>query len=71
MLSIIHLSYLFIFYQQHVIIEDFDEFVYCLNTVGEYNIIRWDDISKKEVTRYTTFDEYLQDSFQEAIDNLD
>ncbi|WP_245183555.1 SMI1/KNR4 family protein [Lentibacillus salicampi] len=51
--------------------EDFDEFVYCLNTVGEYNIIRWDDISKKEVTRYTTFDEYLQDSFQEAIDNLD
>lgn len=56
---------------KYIVIENVDEFIYCLNTVGEHNVIRWDDISKREVTRYTTFDEYLQDSFQEAIDNLD
>ena len=56
---------------KYIVIENVDEFVYCLNTVEESNVVRWDDISKREVTRYTTFDEYLQDSFQEAIDNLD
>ncbi|MFP7486966.1 SMI1/KNR4 family protein [Priestia filamentosa] len=50
-------------------IEDVDEFVYCLSTVGEYKVIRWDDISKEEIERYKTFHEYVQDSFQEAIDN--
>ncbi len=56
---------------KYIVIENVDEFVYCLNTVEEYNVVRWDDMSKREVIRYTTFDEYLQDSFQEAIDNLD
>jgi cell wall assembly regulator SMI1 len=56
---------------KYIVIKNVDEFVYCLNTVEDSNVVRWDDISKREVTRYTTFDEYLQDSFQEAIDNLD
>ncbi|WP_419882935.1 SMI1/KNR4 family protein [Peribacillus sp. B-H-3] len=56
---------------KYIVIENVDEFVYCLNTVEEFNVVRWDDISKREVPRYTTFNEYLQDSFQEAIDNLD
>ena len=55
---------------QYVVIESVDEFVYCLNTEKEWNVIRWEDKSKREVTRYTTFNEYLLDSFQEAIDNL-
>ncbi|WP_404459757.1 SMI1/KNR4 family protein [Sutcliffiella horikoshii] len=53
----------------YVVIEDVDEFIYCLNTEQNYNIIRWDEFSKKEVERYNSFDEYLEDSFQEAIDN--
>jgi len=56
---------------KYIVIENVDEFVYCLNTVEEFNVIRWDDINKIEVTRYKTFEEYLEDSFQEAIDNLD
>jgi hypothetical protein len=56
---------------KYIVLENVDEFVYCLNTVEESNVVRWDDTSKRELTRYTTFDEYLQDSFQEAIDNLD
>ncbi len=35
------------------------------------SVVRWDDISKQELKRYLTFDEYLKDSFQEAIDNMD
>ncbi|MDM5308114.1 SMI1/KNR4 family protein [Peribacillus frigoritolerans] len=58
--------------KKYIVIENVDEFVYCLSTLDEYNVVRWDDISsKKELDRYTTFYEYLQDSFQEAIDNWD
>lgn len=53
----------------YVVIENVDEFIYCLNTEQNYNIIRWDEFSKKEVERYYSFNEYLEDSFQEAIDN--
>ncbi|WP_078433853.1 MULTISPECIES: SMI1/KNR4 family protein [Metabacillus] len=56
---------------KYIVLESVDEFVYCLNTLEKYNVVRWDDISKREVTRYTTFIEYLQDNFQEAIDNWD
>ncbi|MFC0186698.1 SMI1/KNR4 family protein [Fictibacillus aquaticus] len=56
---------------KYIVIENVDEFVYCLNTVEGYQVVRWDDTSKKEVIRYSSFDEYLQDSFQEAIDNWD
>ena len=56
---------------KYIVVENVDEFVYCLSTVDGYNIVRWDDTSKREVIRYTNFDEYLQDSFQEAIDNWD
>ncbi|MFS0598597.1 SMI1/KNR4 family protein [Peribacillus frigoritolerans] len=55
--------------KKYVVIENVDEFVYCLSTIDEHNVVRWDDISKKELNRYTTFNEFLQDSFQEAIDN--
>jgi len=57
--------------KKYIVIESVDEFIYCLNTVKDYNVVRWDDISKREINRYRTFDEYLQDSFQEAIDNWD
>ncbi|MGJ3197245.1 SMI1/KNR4 family protein [Peribacillus frigoritolerans] len=57
--------------KKYIVIENVDEFVYCLSTLDEYNVVRWDDITKKELDRYTTFNEYLQDSFQEAIDNWD
>ena len=57
--------------KKYIVIENDDEFVYCLSTVDGYNVVRWDDISKREINRYTTFNEYLQDSFQEAIDNWD
>ncbi|WP_026579687.1 SMI1/KNR4 family protein [Bacillus sp. SB47] len=56
---------------KYLVIQNVDEFVYCLNTEENHCVIRWDDISKKEIERYSIFDEYLQDSFQEAIDNLD
>ncbi|KAA6472298.1 MULTISPECIES: SMI1/KNR4 family protein [Bacillus] len=55
--------------EKYLVIENVDEFVYCLNTEENHSVIRWDDISKKEIERYSSFDEYLQDSFQEAIDN--
>ncbi|KRT87384.1 MULTISPECIES: SMI1/KNR4 family protein [Bacillus] len=55
--------------EKYLVIENVDEFVYCLNTEENHCVIRWDDISKKEIERYSSFDEYLQDSFQEAIDN--
>ncbi|MED3892777.1 SMI1/KNR4 family protein [Peribacillus frigoritolerans] len=57
--------------KKYVVIENVDEFVYCLSTIDEHNVVRWDDINKKELNRYTTFNEFLQDSFQEAIDNWD
>lgn len=57
--------------KKYLVIENVDEFVYCLNTGNNYSVIRWDDISKKEIIRYSTFSEYLKDSFQEAIDNRD
>ncbi|WP_082380793.1 SMI1/KNR4 family protein [Bacillus sp. CHD6a] len=52
----------------YVVIQNVEEFIYCLDT-EQNNIIRWDEFSKKEVVRYSSFDEYLEDSFQEAIDN--
>lgn len=57
--------------KKYIVVENVDEFVYCLNTVDKYNIVRWDAISKQERNRYENFSEYLQDSFQEAIDNED
>lgn len=55
--------------KKYIVIKDVDEFVYCLNTVDGHNVISWDDITKQEVESYTTFNEFLQDNFQEAIDN--
>ncbi|WP_242450834.1 SMI1/KNR4 family protein [Priestia endophytica] len=55
--------------EKYIVIENVDEFVYCLNTGDEYNIITWNGISKEEIKDYTTFNEFLQDNFQEAIDN--
>jgi hypothetical protein len=55
----------------YLVIESVDEFIYCIDTKDEFKVIRWDDVSKKAVNRYSTFEEYLQDSFQEAIDNWD
>lgn len=55
--------------KKYIVIENVDKFVYCLNTVDGHNVISWDDITKQEVESYTTFGEYLQDSFQEAIYN--
>ncbi|MED2944266.1 SMI1/KNR4 family protein [Bacillus swezeyi] len=55
--------------EKYLVIENVDEFVYCLNTEADHSVIRWNDISKNEIKRYSSFDEYLQDSFQEAIDN--
>lgn len=56
---------------QYIVIENVDEFIYCLNTKGNNQVIRWDRISKEAVDRYTSFDAFLEDSFQEAIDNWD
>ncbi|WP_433958090.1 SMI1/KNR4 family protein [Cytobacillus horneckiae] len=56
---------------KYIVIENVDEYIYCLNTADKNNVIRWDDTSQKEIIRYESFDDYLQDSFQEAIDNLD
>ncbi|ADC51496.1 hypothetical protein BpOF4_17275 [Alkalihalophilus pseudofirmus OF4] len=56
--------------KKYIVIENVGEFVYCLDTLENFNVVRWDDISKRELFRYTTFDEYLTDSFQEAIDNI-
>lgn len=33
--------------KKYIVIENVDEFVYCLSTLDEYNVVRWDDISKK------------------------
>ncbi|MBT2680530.1 SMI1/KNR4 family protein [Bacillus sp. ISL-35] len=55
--------------KKYIVLENVDEFVYCLNTVEGYNVVRWDDLSKREVVRYTSFDEFLLDNFQEAVDN--
>ncbi|MGF9859553.1 SMI1/KNR4 family protein [Priestia endophytica] len=55
--------------KKYIVIENVDEFVYCLSTVEEYKVIRWSGITKEEIERYTTFNEYLQDSFQEVINN--
>ncbi|NPC93608.1 SMI1/KNR4 family protein [Bacillus sp. WMMC1349] len=55
--------------KKYLVIENVDEFVYCLDTEDGHNVIRWDDTSKKEVKRFDSFNEYLKDSFQEAIDN--
>ncbi|WP_307894497.1 SMI1/KNR4 family protein [Bacillus swezeyi] len=55
--------------EKYLVIENVDEFVYCLNTEADHSVIRWDDMSKNEIKRYSSFDEYLLDSFQEAIDN--
>ncbi|WP_308012620.1 SMI1/KNR4 family protein [Metabacillus rhizolycopersici] len=57
--------------KKYIVIENVGEFVYCLSTADGYNVMRWDDISKREINRYTTFNEYIQDNFQEAIDNWD
>jgi antitoxin YobK len=56
---------------KYVVIENVDEFVYCLNTEEDHIVVRWDDVSKSEMKRYNSFDEYLEDSFLEAIDNID
>ncbi len=32
--------------ENYLVIENVDEFVYCINTKGDYYVIRWDDISK-------------------------
>ncbi|MFE4705385.1 hypothetical protein [Peribacillus simplex] len=42
-----------------------------VNFPPEYKEFVNDISSKKELDRYTTFYVYLQDSFQEAIDNWD
>lgn len=55
--------------KKYIVIENVDEFIYCLSTVEEYKVIRWDRTTKEEIKRYNTFGEYLQDMFQEAIDN--
>lgn len=55
--------------RKYSVIKNVDEFIYCLNTVDTYNVISWDGITKQEVESYTTFNEFLQDHFQEAIDN--
>lgn len=53
----------------YIVIENVDEFIYCLNTEGNDQVVRWDRISKEAVDRYSSFDAYLTDRFQEAIDN--
>ncbi|MCM3537778.1 SMI1/KNR4 family protein [Priestia endophytica] len=55
--------------KKYIVIKHVDEFAYCLNTADEYNVITWDGISKEEIESYTTFNEFSQDNFQEAIDN--
>ncbi|WP_244886811.1 SMI1/KNR4 family protein [Rossellomorea vietnamensis] len=56
---------------KYVVLEHADEFVYCLNTEEDHVVVRWDAVWKKEIKRYNSFDEYAEDSFSEAIDNLD
>ena len=54
-----------------VVIEDLGEFIMCIDTKDEGKIIRWDRVNKSKEYRYMTFDEYLIDTFKEAIDNWD
>ncbi|WP_028400051.1 SMI1/KNR4 family protein [Ectobacillus panaciterrae] len=57
----------------YVVIEDVDDFVYCLDTgsmkEGECPVITWDRVSGASPIRYNTFYDYVIDRFQEAIDN--
>jgi hypothetical protein len=52
-----------------IVIEDLGEFIMCINTSKENEIIRWDRVNKTNEFRYKNFYEYLIDTFQEAIDN--
>ncbi|WP_106495837.1 SMI1/KNR4 family protein [Lentibacillus sp. Marseille-P4043] len=54
-----------------IVIEDLGEFVMCSETGNKENILDWDQVQKQESFRYENFDDYLIDTFQEAIDNWD
>jgi len=54
-----------------IVIEDLGEFVICSETGKNENILYWDAIQKQEAIRYKNFNDYLKDTFKEAIDNWD
>jgi len=54
-----------------IVIEDLGEFIMCIDTSKDEQIIRWDRVNKTNEYRYKSFYEYLIDTFQEAIDNFD
>ncbi len=45
--------------KRYIVVETVDEFVYCLSTVNEYNVVRWDDVTKKESSRYSSFNNFF------------
>ena len=54
-----------------IVIEDLGEFIMCSETGDNESILYWDRIEKQETIRYDNFQDYLIDTFQEAIDNWD
>ncbi|MFC4076160.1 SMI1/KNR4 family protein [Salinithrix halophila] len=58
-----------------VVIENCDEWVYCLETNeisnGKCPVIDWDRLGNIGVQKYENFYKFLLDEFTEAVDNLD
>lgn len=54
-----------------IVIEDLGEFVMCSEIGDKENILYWDRVQRQEMFRYENFDDYLIDTFREAIDNWD
>ena len=52
-----------------IILEDLGEFVMCSETGSKEHIFYWDSVQKLESFRYQNFDDYLEDTFREAISN--
>jgi hypothetical protein len=43
----------------------------CSEIGDKENVLYWDRVQRQEMFRYENFDDYLIDTFQEAIDNWD
>ncbi|MGM0805626.1 MAG: SMI1/KNR4 family protein [Bacillota bacterium] len=52
-----------------IVLEDLGEFIMCSDTGSKEQIFYWDSVQKIESFRYQNFDDYLEDTFREAISN--
>ncbi|MBC1801200.1 SMI1/KNR4 family protein [Listeria booriae] len=57
---------------EYIVVYDLGEYVLCMNTSDteeDSKVYSWERTSKKLESRYDSFDDFLEDYFQEAIDN--